>query len=67
MLIKLKKAGLLDQVFYIINASLGTFHQTSSQREGQPSSLLKIMFPKRRSLCANIIGALMVSLISYKK
>jgi len=67
MLIELKKTGLPDQVFYIINASLSTFQQTSSQREGQPSSLLNIMFPERISLCANTIGALMVSLISYRK
>jgi len=44
-----KKTGLLNQVFYIINASLSTFHQTSSQREGQPSSLLNITFPERKS------------------
>jgi hypothetical protein len=60
MFIELKKIGLLDQVFYIINASPNTFHQTSSQHEGQPSSLLNITFPERKSLCGNTIGALMV-------
>jgi hypothetical protein len=67
MLIELKKTGLPNQVFYIINASLSIFHQTSSQHEGQPSSLLNIMFPERKSLCANRIGALIVSLISCIK
>jgi hypothetical protein len=66
MFIELKKIGLPNQVFYIINASLSTFHQTSSQHEGQPSSLWNIAFPEIKSSCANTIGALMVSLISCR-
>ncbi len=66
MLIELKKTCLPNQMFYIINASLNTFHQTSSQHEGQPSSLLNITFLERKSLCANTIGAITVSLISCR-
>jgi len=61
------KDRLAGPSVYIINASMSIFHQTSSQFEGQPSSLLNITFPEKRSLCANTIGALMVSLISCRK
>jgi hypothetical protein len=51
MLIELKKTGLPNQVFYIINASLSTFHQTSSQHEGQPFFVERHISRKKIIMC----------------